>query len=160
MKEQELLEILEIMHRTIVKLSENKDLTIEDLKKLETSILYLRTAKNVQEENNISLEKRVSNYIAKIPTNLKGYKYVRLAIILTYKGYIGSSITKDLYPTIALEYGTTPSKVERTIRHAIEVGWNNGMGTDLSEIFPTSKGRPVNSYFISAIANDMKLNDI
>ncbi len=163
MKEQKILEILEVMNRTILKLSKNEKISDEELDQLQNTIEALHNEKNLQENNNLSLERRISSvYLKNVPTNLKGYKYLRFAIILTYKGYAGTSITQELYPMVAQKYNVTPAKVERSIRHAIEVGWNNGMGTDenITKMFSVFKNKPTNSHFISAVANDMKLNDI
>ena len=96
-----------------------------------------------------------------IPSNIKGYQYVRDAIIRLYNDPEMTSITKDLYPEIASKYDTSSSKVERAIRHAIEVSSNRGDLELIDEIFGHSvdmdKAKPTNSEFIVTIADKLKL---
>ena len=97
-----------------------------------------------------------------IPSNIKGYEYVRDAIIRLYNDPEMTSITKDLYPEIASKYDTSTSKVERAIRHAIEVSSNRGDLDLMEEIFGHSvdmdKAKPTNSEFISTLADKLKLD--
>lgn len=96
-----------------------------------------------------------------IPSNIKGYEYVRDAIIRLYNDPEMTSITKDLYPEIANKYDTSTSKVERAIRHAIEVSSNRGDIELMEEIFGHSvdmdKAKPTNSEFIVTLADKLKL---
>ena len=93
-----------------------------------------------------------------IPAHIKGYQYLREAIILTVNDMdIINAVTKVLYPTVAKKFGTTPSRVERAIRHAIEVAWDRGDLETLQKFFGYTvsniKGKPTNSEFIAMIAD-------
>lgn len=113
-------------------------------------------------ENN--LESVITDIIHDIgvPAHIKGYNYLRDAITLCIKDdeFI-NSITKLLYPTVAKNFSTTSSRVERAIRHAIEVAWNRGREEVLTDIFgytiDTNKGKPTNGEFIAMISDSIKL---
>lgn len=114
-----------------------------------------------QSEN---LEAVVTDVIHEIgvPAHIKGYQYLREAIILTINDMdIINSVTKVLYPTVAKRFGTTPSRVERAIRHAIEVAWDRGDLETLQKFFGYTvsnvKGKPTNSEFIAMIADCLSL---
>ena len=97
-----------------------------------------------------------------IPAHIKGYQYLRDSIMLSVKDNdVINSITKILYPTIAKKYQTTSSRVERAIRHAIEVAWNRGNTDTLNGLFgytiSNGKGKPTNSEFIALIADKIRL---
>lgn len=121
----------------------------------------------VEEQNTykkVNLEAEVTNVIHEIgvPAHIKGYQYLRDAIILSVKDMeMLNSITKILYPTIAKKHQTTPSRVERAIRHAIEVAWSRGKMDTIDELFgytvSTGKGKPTNSEFIALIADKIRL---
>lgn len=111
-----------------------------------------------------NLESDVTNVIHEIgvPAHIKGYQYLRDAIILSVNDMeMLNSITKILYPTIAKKHQTTPSRVERAIRHAIEVAWSRGKMDTIDELFgytvSTGKGKPTNSEFIALIADKIRL---
>ena len=115
-----------------------------------------------RQERNLELD--VTNIIHEIgvPAHIKGYQYLRDAIILSVEDMeMLNSITKILYPTIAKKYQTTPSRVERAIRHAIEVAWSRGKMDTIDELFgytvSTGKGKPTNSEFIALIADKIRL---
>jgi len=110
------------------------------------------------------LESSVTRVIHEVgvPAHIKGYQYLRDAIIMAIKDMdIINSITKQLYPSVAKNYNTTPSRVERAIRHAIEVAWDRGEVETLDKLFgytvQTSKGKPTNSEFIAMIADKLRL---
>lgn len=110
------------------------------------------------------LEKDVTDMIHEIgvPAHIKGYQYLREAIMMSVKDVeMLNSITKILYPTIAKKFQTTSSRVERAIRHAIEVAWNRGKMETLDAMFGytinTGKGKPTNSEFIALIADKIRL---
>ena len=110
------------------------------------------------------LEKDVTEMIHEIgvPAHIKGYQYLREAIMMSVDEIeMLSSIKKFLYPTIAKNYQTTPSRVERAIRHAIEVAWSRGRMETLDALFGytinTGKGKPTNSEFIALIADKIRL---
>ena len=97
-----------------------------------------------------------------IPANIKGYQYIRNAIILVVNNNdIINSVTKELYPEVAKMCDTSPSRVERAIRHAIEVAWDRGDTETLNRMFgytiSVSKGKPTNSEFIAMIADKLRL---
>ncbi len=97
-----------------------------------------------------------------VPAHIKGYHYLREAIILSIKNSeIINSVTKLLYPTVAKTYGTTASRVERAIRHAIEVAWDRGDLDVLNSYFgytiQNERGKPTNSEFIAMISDKLRL---
>lgn len=126
--------------------------------------------KEVASENRVEkkehdLEKDVTDMIHEIgvPAHIKGYQYLREAIMMSVNDIdMLSSITKVLYPTIAGKYETTASRVERAIRHAIEVAWNRGRMETLNALFGYTinggKGKPTNSEFIALIADKIRLS--
>lgn len=110
------------------------------------------------------LEVVVTDYIHEIgvPAHIKGYQYLREAIMMSVEDpEMLNLITKALYPTIAKKYQTTPSRVERAIRHAIEVAWSRGKMETLDAIFgytiSIGKGKPTNSEFIALIADKIRM---
>ena len=123
-----------------------------------------RTVEYVSEYREKNLEADVTNVIHEIgvPAHIKGYQYLRDAIIMSVEDKeVINSITKVLYPTIAKMNKTTPSRVERAIRHAIEVAWSRGKMDTIDELFGytihTGKGKPTNSEFIALIAAKIRL---
>ena len=112
------------------------------------------------------LEKDVTEMIHEIgvPAHIKGYQYLREAIMMSVEDVeMLNSITKVLYPTIAKRFQTTPSRVERAIRHAIEVAWDRGDIDVLNGIFGYSingnRGKPTNSEFIAMLADQLRLKN-
>jgi two-component system response regulator (stage 0 sporulation protein A) len=112
-----------------------------------------------------NLETDVTNIIHEVgvPAHIKGYQYLRDAIIMSVTDMeMLNSITKILYPTIAKRHQTTPSRVERAIRHAIEVAWSRGKMDTIDELFgytvSNGKGKPTNSEFIAMIADKIRLD--
>ena len=98
-----------------------------------------------------------------VPAHIKGYHYLREAIIMAVNDIeIMNSVTKCLYPSVAKKHGTTSSRVERAIRHAIEVAWDRGDVDVLNSYFGytihSSKGKPTNSEFIALIADKLRVN--
>ena len=111
-----------------------------------------------------SLEAMVTDIIHDIgvPAHIKGYQYLRTAILMaTDDPDIINYVTKMLYPTVAKQYKTTSSRVERAIRHAIEVAWDRGDVDVLNEYFgytiQNNRGKPTNSEFIAMIADNLRL---
>lgn len=99
-----------------------------------------------------------------IPSHIRGYKYIKDGIMIIYNnGNNISYITKDVYPEIASKYNTTPTRVERAIRHAIEVSWNRGDLNLMEKTFGNSlninRDKPTNSEYLSTIADRLKLNN-
>jgi two-component system response regulator (stage 0 sporulation protein A) len=111
-----------------------------------------------------NLEMDVTQIIHEIgvPAHIKGYQYLRDAIMMSVDdGEMLNSITKILYPSIAKQHKTTPSRVERAIRHAIEVAWTRGKVDTIDELFgytvSNGKGKPTNSEFVALIADKIRL---
>jgi two-component system response regulator (stage 0 sporulation protein A) len=111
-----------------------------------------------------TLEEDVTEIIHEVgvPAHIKGYQYLREAIIMCVNNMdMLNSITKILYPEIAKKFQTTPSRVERAIRHAIEVAWSRGKMDTLDELFgytiSNGKGKPTNSEFIALITDKIRL---
>ena len=110
------------------------------------------------------IESQVTKIIHQIgvPAHIKGYQYLRCAIIMAIEDdEVINSVTKVLYPTVAKRFGTTTSRVERAIRHAIEVAWDRGDVDTLNSYFgytiQNSRGKPTNSEFIAMIADNLRL---
>ena len=117
---------------------------------------------SASKEDNI--EALVTNVIHEVgvPAHIKGYQYLREAIIMVINDIdVINQITKCLYPQIANKFHTTPSRVERAIRHAIEVAWGRGEQKTVENIFgytiSASKGKPTNSEFIAMISDKLRL---
>lgn len=110
------------------------------------------------------IESQVTKIIHQIgvPAHIKGYQYLRTAILMTINDNdIINSVTKVLYPSVAKKYSTTTSRVERAIRHAIEVAWDRGDIDTLNSYFgytiQNNRGKPTNSEFIAMIADNLRL---
>ena len=123
---------------------------------------------NMEDEKNEAI--RLECYVTKImldmgvPAHLKGYHYLRAAILLSEKDMeTVSSVTKLLYPEIARKFKTTDQKVERAIRNAIEVSWERGNPDTFMELFGYSakagKTRPTNSEYIARVADKIRLDE-
>ncbi|MCX8074283.1 MAG: sporulation transcription factor Spo0A [Clostridia bacterium] len=145
---------------------------LRDLKESDNS--YISSSQPVYYAKNSSssgftstnLEVRVTNMIhdVGVPAHIKGYQYIREAILAAVKNEeIINAVTKTLYPNLASRFNTTPSRVERAIRHAIEVAWNRGQIEMHDKIFGytvnSNKGKPTNSEFIAMIADKIRLED-
>ena len=142
-----------------------KDINLQSSKSL-PNLLAGGNGKEVPKQAPVhDLEQDVTNMIHEIgvPAHIKGYQYLREAIMMSVEDQsMISSITKILYPTIAKRFQTTPSRVERAIRHAIEVAWSRGRMETLDALFgytvDTGKGKPTNSEFIALIADRIRLS--
>ena len=136
---------------------------LED-KILETSKAYDNKSINLFSNNlQISISKMLHSL--GMPSHIKGYQYIREAITMVYVNpEIIGAITKELYPELAEKFDTTVSRVERAIRHAIEVSWNRGDWDLMEEIFGHSvdidKAKPTNSEFIVTVADKLRLEYI
>lgn len=123
-----------------------------------------KTAKKQRKKQD--LEASITNIIHEIgvPAHIKGYMYLREAITMVYNDIeLLGSITKVLYPDIAKKFNTTASRVERAIRHAIEVAWSRGNIDSISALFGytinISKAKPTNSEFIAMVADRLRLEN-
>ena len=130
-------------------------------KEIRAPYIEIQQEKKKSSEN---LEALVTNIIHEVgvPAHIKGYQYLREAIMMVVKDIdVINQITKQLYPEIATKYHTTPSRVERAIRHAIEVAWARGQIDTVESIFgytvSNTKGKPTNSEFIAMIADKLRL---
>lgn len=131
----------------------------------ETRNTFARAAINTQEQEVMgSLEVDITNIIHEVgvPAHIKGYQYLRDAITMVVGDMdLLGAVTKELYPAIAKMNKTTPSRVERAIRHAIEVAWNRGRIETINNLFGytvhNAKGKPTNSEFIAIIADKLRL---
>lgn len=132
----------------------------------ESNAVYL--ANNNSNNSNSGKERDLESQITRIiqevgiPAHIKGYLYLREAIglVIGNMDYLGA-ITKELYPQIAITFNTTPSRVERAIRHSIEVAWTRGKIDTINQLFGytvnNNKGKPTNSEFIALIADKLRL---
>ncbi len=119
---------------------------------------------NEKAEKELSLEAKITEILREVgvPAHIKGYQYLRTSIIEVVNNIeLLGAITKELYPSIAVKYSTTASRVERAIRHAIEVACNRGKIETINSIFGytihNNKGKPTNSEFIAMIADKLRL---
>ena len=130
-------------------------------REIKAPYIEISPEKKKDQEN---LEALVTNVIHEVgvPAHIKGYQYLREAIMMVVNNIdVINQITKQLYPDIAVKYHTTPSRVERAIRHAIEVAWGRGQAETVENIFgytiSAAKGKPTNSEFIAMIADKLRL---
>ncbi|WP_097025749.1 sporulation transcription factor Spo0A [Clostridium peptidivorans] len=120
----------------------------------------------VNKNEPMDLEAEITNIIHEIgvPAHIKGYMYLREAITMVVNDMeLLSAVTKELYPSIAKKFNTTASRVERAIRHAIEVAWSRGQVDTINRIFGytihNDKGKPTNSEFIAMVADKLRLKN-
>ena len=134
---------------------------------LETRIIEIAKRENLKAVELNDKERELHVAISKIlhqlgiPSHIKGYNYIRESVFLFYKNSDSyGGITKEIYPEVALRFSTTASRVERAIRHAIEVSWNRGDYDLMEELFGNSvafdKAKPTNSEFIASIADRLR----
>ncbi len=137
-----------------------------DLSDLEDKIIDTFTEMDKKSVNLYSnnLQKSISKLLHELgmPAHIKGYQYIREAISMVYDNpEIIGGITKELYPELAIKFDTTVSRVERAIRHAIEVSWNRGNWDLMEDVFGHSvdidKAKPTNSEFIVTVADKLRL---
>ncbi len=138
---------------------------VESEKRMNQVPLVQREAAATSKEP-MDLETEITSIIHEIgvPAHIKGYMYLREAITMVVNDMeLLSAVTKELYPSIAKKYNTTASRVERAIRHAIEVAWSRGQIDAINRIFGYTvhgeKGKPTNSEFIAIIADKLRLKN-
>jgi two-component system response regulator (stage 0 sporulation protein A) len=131
-----------------------------------TSSIISSTSDSARTKAPVDLETEITNIIHEVgvPAHIKGYMYLREAITMVVNDMeLLSAVTKELYPSIAKKYNTTASRVERAIRHAIEVAWGRGQIEAINRLFGytvhTEKGKPTNSEFIAIIADKLRLKN-
>lgn len=131
--------------------------------KIMDAVNYVPTGTRVNlYHNNLEISVTKLLHDLGVPSHIKGYQYIREGILLMYKQpEIVGAITKELYPEIAAKYDTTVSRVERAIRHAIEVSWNRGDVSLMEEVFGHSvdydRAKPTNSEFIVTLSDKLRL---
>ena len=146
----------------------NNEIVIQRIKSLRkkgmAELKYTEVKQNHTEMQQKNLEAQVTDLIHEIgiPAHIKGYHYLRDAILMAIDDMdVLNAITKVLYPTVAKRHQTTSSRVERAIRHAIEVAWSRGKLDTLEQLFgytvSTGKGKPTNSEFIALVADTIRL---
>lgn len=135
-----------------------------DIKDLEYHILNLDNNRVSLFDCDKELQSNISNLLHSlgVPSHIKGYEYIREGIGLLYnKPSILGAITKEMYPEIAVKYNTTSSRVERAIRHAIEISWSRGDYDLMEDLFGNSvdvdRSKPTNSEFIATLADKLRL---
>lgn len=150
------MEILTNRIRQLVNTSQSMPMMSSSPSQVKANVVQLPKGKN--------LDANITTIIHEIgvPAHIKGYQYLREAITMVYNNIeILGAITKTLYPAIAEKYKTTPSRVERAIRHAIEVAWTRGNIDSISHLFGytinISKSKPTNSEFIAMVADKLRI---
>ena len=132
---------------------------------LEKRILDIKSYPQPMNKISENLDLEVSQILHNlgIPSHIRGYKYIRDGVMILFNNSNISLITKEIYPQIAYKYETTPSRVERAIRHAIEVSWIRGDLALMEDLFGFSvscdKAKPTNSEFLTTIADRIKLDN-
>lgn len=152
---------LEILARRLMEMS-----GLQNLPRLYENMEAYRTTTNNKGQIK-EYEEKITQIIQEIgiPAHIKGYLYLResINIVIEDIDYLGA-VTKELYPAVAEKYNTTSSRVERAIRHAIEVAWNRGNIETINRIFGytinNNKGKPTNSEFIALISDKLRLESI
>lgn len=170
-----------IEKKIIVLSSFKDDYTIKKMQKLKASYYMLKPidmkilderiidlfheSEEIKYQDNYSVEVEVSSLLHDlgIPSHVRGYKYIREGIMMIYTSKeVVNLVTKDIYPEIANRYNTTSSRVERAIRHAIEISWIRGDLKIMEDIFGNSidfeRSKPTNSEFLTTIADRLKLH--
>lgn len=148
--------------KVILEECRKRGLTLEDLLKSVNESIQIE---EVSEKSGAEIEKRVTDIMKEVgvPAHIKGYQYVRYSIIYVLENpeAIGN-ITKVLYPDVAKKFGTTASRVERAMRHAIDVAWSRGDVDVFQKYFgctiDPNRGRPTNSEFIAMLVDYLRLN--
>lgn len=155
---------IEVLIKRIKEIKNYKPTTAQNCySNKENKVPYIDISENNKKDKEM-LEALVTNIIHElgVPAHIKGYQYLREAIIMVTNNIdVINQITKQLYPEIARKFKTTPSRVERAIRHAIEVAWARGQQDAVESIFgytiSAAKGKPTNSEFIAMIADKLRL---
>ncbi|WP_102400846.1 sporulation transcription factor Spo0A [Haloimpatiens massiliensis] len=144
----------------------NNTISNSDIKKTTNHYSNDNDCASNNEKKPVDLETEITNIIHEIgvPAHIKGYMYLREAITMVVNDIeLLSAVTKELYPSIAKKYNTTASRVERAIRHAIEVAWSRGQVETINKLFGytihNDKGKPTNSEFIAMVADKLRLKN-
>jgi len=142
----------------------NNTICCEEVKKTITDIDNTKIVINKSQP--VDMINQITSIIHEIgiPANIKGYMYLREAINMVVNNTsLLSAVTKELYPSLGKEFNTTASRVERAMRHAIEVAWTRGEVETINKIFGytirNEKGKPTNSEFIAMVADKLRLEN-
>lgn len=153
---------MDVLVKRIRELTNNESVNKPFIISKDSKTTYVEIRSNSDKET--SLEAMVTNIIHEVgvPAHIKGYQYLRDGIMMVVSNIeVINQITKQLYPDLAKKYKTTPSRVERAIRHAIEVAWSRGQLEAVENIFgytiSSNRGKPTNSEFIAMIADKLRL---
>lgn len=156
------------MFNNVIATNNNQDASarFKDIEVSHASSSFSNSSIGYASNSPLDLEGEITSIIHEIgvPAHIKGYMYLREAITMVVNNIeLLSAVTKELYPSIAKKYNTTASRVERAIRHAIEVAWSRGQVETINKIFGytihNSKGKPTNSEFIAMIADKLRLQN-
>ena len=142
-----------------------KPFELEELEKVVLNVVNDEEKRGIKLDlyhNNIQVSVTKILHELGVPSHIKGYQYMRESIMMVYDNpELVGGITKELYPDVAKKYKTTVSRVERAIRHAIEVSWNRGNWDTMEDLFGNSvdidKAKPTNSEFIVTVADKLRL---
>lgn len=144
----------------------NNTISNENVSIKRTAVMEENSSIRISRDEPLDLEQEITNIIHEIgvPAHIKGYMYLREAINMVVNNIeLLSAVTKELYPSIAKKFNTTASRVERAIRHAIEVAWSRGQVDTINRIFgytvSNGKGKPTNSEFIAMVADKLRLKN-
>lgn len=156
------------MFNNVIATTNNQDMSarFKDIEVSRPSSSFSNSSLGYTSNSPLDLEGEITSIIHEIgvPAHIKGYMYLREAITMVVNNIeLLSAVTKELYPSIAKKYNTTASRVERAIRHAIEVAWSRGQVETINKLFGytihNSKGKPTNSEFIAMIADKLRLQN-
>ena len=135
-----------------------------DLKDLEYQVMNVKETQGSIVDKNKELQTNITSLLHSlgVPSHIKGYEYIREGIGLMYNNpKMLGAITKEMYPELAVKFNTTSSRVERAIRHAIEISWSRGDYDLMEEVFGHSvdydRAKPTNSEFIATLADKLRL---
>ncbi|AOR23898.1 sporulation transcription factor Spo0A [Clostridium taeniosporum] len=156
---------MEVFTKRIREMFSNESET-QNVRRTSSQPMISYTSESQEPKGTLDLETEITNIIHEIgvPAHIKGYMYLREAITMVVNDIeLLSAVTKELYPSIAKKYNTTASRVERAIRHAIEVAWGRGQIEAINKLFGytihNDKGKPTNSEFIAIIADKLRLKN-
>lgn len=162
---------MEVFTKRIREMFNSAPVTVQDNSAQSSRVSYPTSSSYIlnsepKSKTPVDLETEITNIIHEIgvPAHIKGYMYLREAITMVVNDMeLLSAVTKELYPSIAKKYNTTASRVERAIRHAIEVAWGRGQIEAINKLFGytvhNDKGKPTNSEFIAIIADKLRLKN-
>lgn len=145
----------------------SENLEKESISLISDALDSLRDSGDTASHKEVVSERRIAEVLISIgvPAHLLGYRYLKYVVAEAYTDYkLLDSVTKELYPRVAIQFNTTSERAERAIRHAIEVAWMRGDPEVQHKVFKFSldpdKGKPTNSEFIAAVVENLRLGDL